>query len=574
MRKILALFTLLLAVVSPVHAQSTKAALQTEINTPFADNTTGLITPSKMRTVPSDIVNSIMPTAPVVSGNPTCFNGTNGLLKGCGVAPNVLGAATGTSLAFGGCIPGAGTLCTSGPALFGGVDASQLGVNSLTGPVFQVDTSAASAAAGATVVGLAAGSGAQLTTISTGTNESLAIDAKGTGTIPLGNVSTGAVSIVPNVTNSGTTTMSGALACGGVTPANSATGTGSMVPSNLPKITSLTVGVTTNPGHGILIDQTVGGGINDLAGIQNSVAFAPGNATDLAGIFVVPSLLTGSAYTVTEMYGVRVENVVKGSGASLTNYYALKTDPLTAGSTINQAIWTQGTAPVGINTSNAQAPLHVNANTVQNIAPPAGSMVHVTAADASDAVLSIEVFQNGAFKIPQVVTRNARGTAASPTAIGNGDFLFLLQGQGFGTSFTNSSNGGIALIADENFSATANGTRISLQATKKTTTNNNNVLTADGFGHVTVGLAAPSISACGTSPSAARGTDVDGEVTEGTTATGCTITFANTYTAAPQCTVSSQAALTRFAYTISTSAITIAHGSASSTKINWHCGGL
>ena len=86
---------------------------------------------------------------------------------------------------------------------------------------------------------------------------------------------------------------------------------------------------------------------------------------------------------------------------------------------------------------------------------------------------------------------------------------------------------------------------------------------------------APTPSSCGTSPAMRSGsTDMAGEVTEGTTATGCTITFATAYTAAPFCVVTSQTGSVVLSYTLSTSAITITHASASSTKINYHCMGV
>lgn len=87
-RRILAALALLCALIAPAQAQKTKATLNTEIGVQFPDNTTNLITPSNLRTVTGDIVNSIMPTAPVVSGNLACFNGTTGLLQDCGSAPS------------------------------------------------------------------------------------------------------------------------------------------------------------------------------------------------------------------------------------------------------------------------------------------------------------------------------------------------------------------------------------------------------------------------------------------------------------------------------------------------------
>jgi hypothetical protein len=73
------------------------------------------------------------------------------------------------------------------------------GANGLTNPVLQVDANAASVATGLKVTGAAAGSRVSLAAISSGTNEGLDIDAKGSGTIRLGNVSTGNILLGRNV---------------------------------------------------------------------------------------------------------------------------------------------------------------------------------------------------------------------------------------------------------------------------------------------------------------------------------------------------------------------------------------
>lgn len=88
-RRILAAVAVLCAIGAPAQAQKTKAQLSTEIGANFPDNNTGLITPQNLRTVTGDIVNSIMPNAPVIGGNFACFNGTTGLLQDCGVAPSL-----------------------------------------------------------------------------------------------------------------------------------------------------------------------------------------------------------------------------------------------------------------------------------------------------------------------------------------------------------------------------------------------------------------------------------------------------------------------------------------------------
>ena len=82
----------------------------------------------------------------------------------------------------------------------------------------------------------------------------------------------------------------------------------------------------------------------------------------------------------------------------------------------------------------------------------------------------------------------------------------------------------------------------------------------------------PTLSSCGTNPSITVGsTDNAGEITEGSVATGCTITFASAKTNAPFCTVTEQSGLAA-SYTISTTAITITNiGALSSTKLDYSC---
>lgn len=81
---------------------------------------------------------------------------------------------------------------------------------------------------------------------------------------------------------------------------------------------------------------------------------------------------------------------------------------------------------------------------------------------------------------------------------------------------------------------------------------------------------APAISACGVGASIS-GTDRSGIVTEGTIATGCTITWHVARAAAARCTVSNQAGLA-FTFTTSTTSLVLTNvGALSSTKITYAC---
>jgi hypothetical protein len=88
--RIFVALALLCAFAVPAHAQKTKTQLNAEITTSFPNNSVGAITPQVLRNVTSDIVNAIMPSAPVVSGNLACFSGTTGLLQDCGASPNLV----------------------------------------------------------------------------------------------------------------------------------------------------------------------------------------------------------------------------------------------------------------------------------------------------------------------------------------------------------------------------------------------------------------------------------------------------------------------------------------------------
>ncbi len=90
-----------------------------------------------------------------------------------------------------------------------------------------------------------------------------------------------------------------------------------------------------------------------------------------------------------------------------------------------------------------------------------------------------------------------------------------------------------------------------------------------------VGINAPVITSCGTSPSAVTGSDLAGKVTVGTaTPTACTITFSAAFSAAPVCIVSSNPQVAAFSWTVSTTAIVVTQTGTTSNVIQWICMGL
>ena len=72
-------------------------------------------------------------------------------------------------------------------------NALAVGANGTTNPVLNIDSHVASVATGISITGAAAGSSVALAVLSSGTNENINIDAKGSGSIYLGAYSTGVV---------------------------------------------------------------------------------------------------------------------------------------------------------------------------------------------------------------------------------------------------------------------------------------------------------------------------------------------------------------------------------------------
>jgi hypothetical protein len=83
-----------------------------------------------------------------------------------------------------------------------------VGLTGATNPAFTVDSSTASQVAGLKVTGAATGGTVAVVATDSGSNTNLTVNAKGTGTIGIGSVSTGAVTITPATTINGETTIS------------------------------------------------------------------------------------------------------------------------------------------------------------------------------------------------------------------------------------------------------------------------------------------------------------------------------------------------------------------------------
>lgn len=151
-----------------------------------------------------------------------------------------LGAATGTTLALGGCSIGVNAFCVTGSASISSTlnvstvtiasaaaAAIAVGPNGASNPAFSVDATVGALVAGLKITGATTGGTVALVTTDSGSNTNLTINAKGSGTIGIGTVSTGLVTITPAASFGSTVTVAtGYQIAGAATSGNYLRGNG------------------------------------------------------------------------------------------------------------------------------------------------------------------------------------------------------------------------------------------------------------------------------------------------------------------------------------------------------------
>lgn len=164
-----------------------------------------------------------------------------------------------------------------------------VGQNGATNPAFVVDTATATSATGVKVKSAAAAAGAALVVVSSGTNEALTVDAKGSGTITLNGTATGAV-----------TTPRALVSTGATAGVGYATGAGGAVT----QATNRTTGVTLSKVTGTITTHTA-----SLA----AGATAKFTVTNTAVAATDTVVLSVASATTTDQTDVKVQAVASGS---------------------------------------------------------------------------------------------------------------------------------------------------------------------------------------------------------------------------------------------------------------------
>lgn len=191
--------------------------------------------------------------------------------------------------------------------------ALSVGPNGATNPVLQVNGSIVSQADGIQVVGNAAGAGAGVAAISSGANTVLGLNGKGAGEVRIGNVSTGGVTLA---VAGGGVTVGSALTYGGVALNNAVTGTGNMVLSTSPSLTTPNLGtpsaVTLTNATGLPIAGIASLGTNVATGL----ATATGSANGFARIIATGTIALGTGAISAATCATAVTSAATGTATT------------------------------------------------------------------------------------------------------------------------------------------------------------------------------------------------------------------------------------------------------------------
>lgn len=188
-----------------------------------------------------------------------------------GAAVTSIAGNTGAFTLSNGLTNSANDLRLTGTFASSSANAWAVGPSGATNPSFNVDASTGSAVTGLNIKSAASAGGLALSIISSGTNENLTLDAKGSGTLTLngtatGNVTTPRVTTITNATASTTTTTGALQVVGGVGIGGAANVGGALNVTGAVALANAVITLGTNSQATTLIIN--GGNIGATAGIK------------------------------------------------------------------------------------------------------------------------------------------------------------------------------------------------------------------------------------------------------------------------------------------------------------------
>ena len=302
-----------------------------------------------------------------------------------------------------------------------------------------------------------------------------------------------------------------------------------------------------------------------VSGLGTGVATALGINIGTAGSVITNggALGTPSSGTLTNATGLPVSTGISGLGTGIATWLATPSSANLAAAVTNETgtgLLVFSTSPVFSTSITSPIVYGGSANgsvlTLQSTSSgtPSADSVKIRANSSDILTVSSTAVTSSVALRPGAGSFSA-GVGQIYTVVGGGANGMTITAQDSGASGTNDF-GFFSISGGELFTNPHN---------------TNDIKLVGGNGHVRTGSAAPSLSSCGTSPSIS-GSDTAGEVTMGTTSTGCVITFAVAFAAAPYCVVTFQnSPLASQSYSVSATAITTVQTSTSNNKLNYNC---
>ena len=144
---------------------------------------------------------------------------------------------------------------------------------------------------------------------------------------------------------------------------------------------------------------------------------------------------------------------------------------------------------IGINTSASPVKLTITDNINLPTTQVVNTNVWMVGANSLQNVLLMDAFN----QVNNIVTRRANGTSLSPTNIPSGVTIFQFSGRGYGsTGYSLTSRVAFIFSADEDFTDTNQGTRISFWTTNNGTTTQSEKMRITNAGSVGIGTTSPT----------------------------------------------------------------------------------
>lgn len=297
------------------------------------------------------------------------------------------------------------------------------------------------------------------------------------------------ITLSGDFSGSGTTTIAGTLNTvnANVGSFGSATQSGTFT-VNAKGLITAAAGVTVTPAVGSITG--LGAGVATFLATPSSANLASA-ITDETG--TGPAVFANNASLTTPTFVTSFLSPLHIGGGGAASTLTLQstsnvgtTDAIIfqTGSQVERARFLTG-GNFGLGTNNPQSLLHVSKNTTQNVAAASSAIAQFVNVDGTPTDVQLNAFGTGIF--PRILMRQSRGTAASQTATGATDLLFLLSAQGWDATNGFVTSGAFHMTAASLFTATSHETYASISTTPNGSISTGETVRVFGSGCLAVG---------------------------------------------------------------------------------------